>query len=301
MNSSVKTVLLIVGLLFLLLAGSSLFIVHEGQEGIMLRLGEIATDKQGKVIEYGPGLHFKYPFINSIRYFDIRLQTLDIKSSRIVTKEKKDVIVDYYVKWWIDNSAQYYKATGGSAYKAQVLLEQKLNSQLRAEFGKRKIVDVVSGERDDIMDILQKKADEQARGLGIKVKDVRIKAIDLPPSTTEAIYRKMRTDMEKIANRHRADGKRDAEEIEAKADATVSVMLAKAKSQGNEIRAQGQAKAAAIYAQAYKRNQDFFAFYRSLQAYKQSFASSRDILILDDSSQFFDYFKQSSVKALVKK
>ncbi len=291
MNSSLRTSAFIVFLIVLLLLGSSLYTVREGQKALLLRLGELTKTLSGQVREYGPGLHFKIPFINHVRVFDVRLQTLDIKSSRIVTLEKKDVMVDYYVKWRIEDLAKYFKATGGNEFKAQTLLEQKLNTALRAEFGKRTIADVVSGERDDVMEILKAKADVQAQGLGVAIQDVRIKGIDLPESTSEAIYQRMRADMEKIANRHRADGKRDAEAIQAKADAKVTVLLAKVNSEGKEIRAKGQADAARIYAEAYQKNPEFFALYRSLKAYEESFNSKQDVLVLNDSSQFFDYFK----------
>jgi membrane protease subunit HflC len=291
MNSSLRTSAFIVFLIVLLLLGSSLYTVREGQKALLLKLGELTKTLSGQVREYGPGLHFKIPFINHVRVFDVRLQTLDIKSSRIVTLEKKDVMVDYYVKWRIEDLAKYFKATGGNEFKAQTLLEQKLNTALRAEFGKRTIADVVSGERDDVMEILKAKADVQAQGLGVAIQDVRIKGIDLPESTSEAIYQRMRADMEKIANRHRADGKRDAEAIQAKADAKVTVLLAKVNSEGKEIRAKGQADAARIYAEAYQKNPEFFALYRSLKAYEESFNSKQDVLVLNDSSQFFDYFK----------
>lgn len=290
-NSSLRTTAFIAFLIAILILGSSLYTVQEGQEALLLRLGELTKTVDGKVREYGPGLHFKLPFINHVRTFDVRLQTLDIKSSRIVTSEKKDVMVDYFVKWRIEDLAKYFKATGGNEFKAQTLLEQNLNTALRAEFGKRTIADVVSGERDDVMDILKSKADKQAQELGVAIQDVRIKGIDLPNSTSFAIYQRMRADMEKIANRHRADGKRDAEAIQAKADAEVTVLLAKVNSEGKEVRAKGQADAAKIYADAYTQNPEFFALYRSLKAYEESFQSKQDVLVLNDSSEFFEYFK----------
>ena len=285
----------IVLILFLLL--TSLFTITQGQHAIILRLGRLVIDnKSDKVKVFSPGLHVKMPFIETVRTFDTRIQTLDIKSSRIVTKEKKDVIVDYYVKWRIEDLSQYFKATGGIQFKAENLLEQQLNTYLRAQFGKRTISDVVSGGRDDLMEVLRERAEEQASHLGIDVVDVRIKGIELPANTSNAIYQRMRADMQKIANRHRADGNASAEAIQAAADAKVTVLLAKARSQGQMIRAQGQAKAAAIYAQAFNQNKDFFAFYRSLKAYEASFNSKQDILVLDENSQFFNYFKNGLSK-----
>ena len=171
------------------------------------------------------------------------------------------------------------------------MLEQQLNTSLRAQFGKRTISDVVSGGRDDVMDVLRDNAEQQASQLGIHVVDVRIKGIELPANTSNAIYQRMRADMQKIANHHRADGHAQAEEIQAMADAKVTILLAKARSEGQIIRAQGQAQAAEIYAQAFSQNQDFFAFYRSLKAYEASFNNKDDILVLDPNSSFFDYFK----------
>ncbi len=278
----------------LLLVGfTSLFTITQGQHAILLRLGRLVTDaKTNEVKIVPPGLHMKVPFIENVRAFDTRIQTLDIKSSRIVTKEKKDVIVDYYVKWRIENLARYFKATGGNQFKAETLLEQQLNTYLRAQFGKRTISDVVSGGRDDLMDILRERAEQQAGQLGIHVVDVRIKGIELPANTSNAIYQRMRADMQKIANRHRADGHAAAEAIQAAADAHVTVLLAKARSEAQMIRARGQAKAASIYGQAFSQNQDFFAFYRSLKAYESSFDNKQDILVLDQDSAFFTYFKQ---------
>ena len=293
--------------LVLLLSLTSLFTITQGQHGIILRLGRLVNDRTTEKVKIlGPGLHAKMPFVETVRLFDTRIQTLDIKSSRIVTKEKKDVIVDYYVKWRIENLAHYFKSTGGNQFKADTLLEQQLNTSLRAEFGRRTISDLVSGGRDDMMDVLRKHAEQQAGQLGIHVVDVRIKGIELPANTSNAIYQRMRADMQKIANRHRADGQAEAEAIQAAADAQVTILLAKARSEGQVTRARGQAKAAEIYANAYNKNSDFFAFYRSLKAYVGSFNNKQDILVLDQSSAFFEYFKHGlttgrGVKASVAK
>lgn len=276
---------------------SCFFTVTQGYEGIVLRLGRLVMDPQtGEEKILGAGLHAKWPFIESVRVFDARLQTLDIKSSRIVTKEKKDVMVDYYVKWRIVDMARYFKSTGGNELKASTLLEQQLNTSLRAEFGKRTIPDLVSGVRDDVMEVLRQKAQQQASGLGIKVIDVRIKGIELPENTSNAIYQRMRADMQKIANRHRADGQANAEAIQAQADANVTVLLATARSVGQTLRAKGQAEASGIYAAAFNQNKEFFAFYRSLKAYEASFTSKQDWLVLDQSSAFFEYFNHGLSK-----
>lgn len=278
-------------LFILIILFSSVFTIYQGQQGILLRLGRLVTNDQGQVKVLNPGLHFKTPFIENVRLFDTRIQTMDIKSTRIVTKEKKDVMVDYYVKWQITNLAQYFKSTGGNQFKAETLLEQQLNTLLRAQFGKRTISDV-SGGRDDVMVILRTAAEKQAGELGIKVVDVRLKGIELPANTSNAIYQRMRADMQKLANRHRADGQAAAEQIQAKADADITVLLAKIRSKAQQMRAIGQAEAAEIYAKAYGQNPEFFTLFRSLRAYEGSFNSKSDILVLDQSSAFFDYFKQ---------
>ena len=298
MMKSTKTLLGVVGFVILLLMMTCLFTITQGQQGILLRLGRLVIDSKTQSVRILlPGLHLKMPFIENVRVFDTRIQTLDIKSSRIVTKEKKDVIVDYYAKWRIENLAQYFKSTGGNAFKAETLLEQQLNTSLRAQFGKRTISDLVSGGRDDVMDVLQASAEGQASQLGIHVVDVRIKGIELPANTSNAIYQRMRADMQKIANHHRADGQASAEAIQASADARVTILLAQASSEGQVVRAQGQAKAAQIYAQAFGQNKEFFAFYRSLKAYEASFNNKNDILVLDQSNAFFDYFKNGFDKS----
>lgn len=297
-----KIAAIVLGCITLIVVFASLFTITQGQNAIILRLGRLVNvPKTDKVKVFLPGLHAKWPIIEQVRLFDTRIQTLDIKSSRIVTKEKKDVIVDYYVKWRIEDLARYFKTTGGNQFKAETLLEQQLNTYLRAQFGKRTISNVVSGGRDDLMDVLRERAQEQAGMLGIHVVDVRIKGIELPPNTSNQIYQRMRADMRTIANRHRADGHAAAEAIQAGADAKVAVLLAQARSDGQLIRAQGQAKAAAIYAEAFGQNPNFFALYRSLQAYRASFNNKKDFLILDPDSAFFNYFKQGPLKGAVAK
>nr|MCH9689842.1 protease modulator HflC [Gammaproteobacteria bacterium] len=226
----------VAGVVFIIFLGC-LFTITQGEQGILLRLGKLVRDTQTNDIKVlKPGLHVKLPFADSTRIFDTRLQTLDIKSSRIVTKEKKDVLVDYYVKWRIVDLSRYFKATGGNQFKAETLLEQQLNTSLRAQFGKRTISDVVSGGRDDVMEVLREGAEVGASKLGIHVVDVRIKGIELPANTSNAIYQRMRADMQKIANRHRADGQAEAEAIQAGADAKVTVVLATARSNGEKIK-----------------------------------------------------------------
>lgn len=294
--STKKTAISILLITLLIFLFASLFTVYQGEHAIILRLGRLVNDSQTEQVKiFGPGLHMKTPFIETVRLFDTRIQTLDIKSSRIVTREKKDVMVDYFAKWRVDNMAQYFKSTGANSLKAETLLEQQLNTLLRAEFGKRTIPELVSGERGDVMATLRQTAEKQAGQLGITVVDVRIKGIELPANTSNAIYQRMRADMQKIANRHRADGHAEAESVQAEADAAVTVLLATARSEGQKTRALGKAKAAEIYASAYGQNKTFFSFYRSMLAYEGSFNTKQDIFVLDQSSAFFDYFKGKSV------
>ncbi len=281
----------------LFVAFTSVYTVREGQHGLLLRLGKLSVDSKTKLPRvYNPGLHFKLPFVNSARIFDTRMQTLDMKSSRIVTAEKKDVLVDYYAKWRIADLARYFTSTGGNELRAETLLEQKLNDGLRAQFGKRNISEVVSGERTDIMETLQQQANASAKSLGIKVIDVRIKRIDLPDEVSSAVYERMRAERERVATEHRAEGKSKAEAIRANADAKVTVILATARSHAKKVRGKGDAQAARIYANAYSKDADFFAFYRSLIAYRHSFAKRRDMLVLKPDSQFFRYFNDAEGK-----
>lgn len=295
--NGLKTTLGVLLVLVVMVMLSSLFIVTQGQHAILLRLGRLVDDNHtDKVKVLSPGLHFKTPFIESVRLFDTRIQTLDIKSSRIVTAEKMDVIVDYYVKWRIEDLARYFRATGGNQFRAETLLEQQINTSLRAQLGKRNISELDSGGRDDLMKLLRDNAEKQASGLGVAVVDVRMKGIEFPPVTSNFFYQTMRAGMQEIANRHRANGYAQAETIQAIADADVAVSLSRATSEGQVLRAKGIAEAANIYAEAFGKNKEFFVFYRSLKAYEASFNSKQDIMVLDQSSAFFDYFKHSLIK-----
>jgi membrane protease subunit HflC len=296
MNKTTRTSIGILLFIAAALMFTSLFTVTEGQHAMLLRLGRLVKDTTGQALILAPGLHIKAPFIDRVYLLDTRIQTLDIKSSRIVTKEKKDVMVDYYAKWRVKNLDQYFRATGGNSMKALNLLEQQLNTLIRAEFGKRTIPDLVSGERGDVMKVLLQAAVKQASELGIEVVDVRIKGIELPANTSNAIYQRMRANMQKLANSHRAEGSAKAEALRAEADAKVAIILAQAQSEGQKTRAQGEAQAAEVYAKAFGQNKSFFAFFRSLLAYEASFTSKQDILVLDQSSPFFEYFKNGILK-----
>jgi len=264
----------------------SAFTVKQWEMAIKLRLGEIMD------ADYKPGLHWMIPFINNVKTFDGRIQTLDARPQRFLTVEKKDVIVDSFVKWRIANVGQYYRSTGGNSGRTASLLAERINTSLRDEFGKRKIVEVVSGERSEIMALLTKDADEKASELGVEVIDVRIKRIDLPSEVSGSVYERMRAERERVARDLRAKGDEAAERIQAEAERQRTVILANAYRDAEKLRGEGDAKAASIYAKAYETNSEFYAFYRSLSAYRSVFTSSGNMMVLKPDSEFFEYFNK---------
>ncbi len=292
---AINTVIFIVVIVILLILYSSMFVVVQGQKAIVLRLGQIVMfDGQPKI--YEPGLHFKTPFVTTVKLFDTRIQTLVEKSSRMLTQEQKYLLVDYYVKWRISNLAKYYTTTGGYTASADQLLSQKVNDSMRAEFGKRSISDVISDQRLSIMGILKKNANQASQELGVDVIDVRINAIDLPQDVSNSVFMRMQSEREQVASKRRSDGKALAEAIRANADAKVTVMIATAKEQASQIRAKGQSIAAQIYSDTYAKDPEFYGFYRSLQAYQNTFSSKRDVIVLSPDSQFFHYFNSDKVE-----
>ena len=268
-----------------LLVYSSTFIVNEWETAIKLQLGEfVGTD-------YAPGLHFKVPILQEVKTFDRRIQTLDLPPQRFLTVEKKDVIVDSYAKWRIADPAQYYRSTGGSVARTSRLLGERIGTGLRDEFGKRTIQEVVSEDRSELMVELRKKSDLQANELGVEVIDVRINKIDLPPEVSESVYMRMRAERERVASDLRAKGKEAAERIRADADRQRTVTLADAYKESEQARGEGDAKATEIYAKAYSADADFYAFYRSLGAYRGAFGAGGDMMVLQPESEFFRYFR----------
>lgn len=248
----------ILGFIIFILLLSSFYTVTEGERALLLRLGELVKNpKTGEVKVIQPGIHFKMPFVTNVRYFDVRLRTLNVDSSRILTKEQKYVLVDYYAKWRIDNLALYFKRTRGFSAQTEQLLQQKTNDALRAAFGQHNIKDVVSGERLNIMTALQQKTNKSAEELGVKVVDVRIVGIDLPSQVRDSVFQRMRTQREQVATRFRAEGQAKSESIKATVDRQVAVMIAKAKTQAQKIRAKGDGEAAGIYTAAYSKNPGF--------------------------------------------
>ncbi|RQX23876.1 protease modulator HflC [Aeromonas caviae] len=270
---------------------SSIFIVDEGQNGIVVQFGKVKRVDSGEPRLYEPGLHFKVPLIDQVRKMDARIQTLEGQADRFVTSEKKDLIIDSYVKWKIEDFSKYYLATGGgNKIQAEDLLKRKINNGLRSEIGNRTIKDIVSGERSTVMeDALMKMA--RSSELGIKVVDVRIKQINLPVEVSSSIYQRMRAERTAVAREHRSQGREQAEILRADIDRKVTVMIADAESNARQLRGEGDAEAARIYADSYKKDPEFFSFVRSMEAYRKSFAGGNDLMVLKPDSEFFRYLK----------
>ena len=279
-------ILIVAVLGLLILASTSMYTVDQRQNAMVFQLGEVvAVDKQ-------PGLYFKLPLVQNVRYFDTRVLTLDpTEPDRFITSEKKNVLVDYFAKWRIIDVKQYYVSVGGDEIRAQTRLQQTINDGLRAEFGKRSIHDVVSGERDQIMATLRQKADQDARKIGVQVLDVRLKHVNLPQEVSESVYRRMEAERKRVANELRSTGSAEAEKIKADADRQRQVIIANAYRDAQTLKGEGDAKASTIYATAYSKNPEFYAFYRSMDAYRQSFKSKSDVLVLEPNTAFFKYMK----------
>lgn len=267
----------------------SLYTVDQHQRAILFQLGEVVTD------DIEPGLHLMKPFINNVRKFDARIQTMDAEPERYLTSEKKNVIVDSFVKWRIKDVARFYTATGGGdSERANLRLSQIIKDGLRDEFGKRTIQEVISGERNQIMDVLTVKANKQAQELGVEVVQVRVMRIDLPPEVSSSVYQRMEAERQRVAKDLRSKGMEAAERIRAEADRMRTVLLAEAFGDAEQIRGDGDARAAEIYAKAYNKDPEFYTLYRSLNAYTKSFASKDDVLVIDPNSEFFKYLKSST-------
>ncbi|HCA27191.1 MAG TPA: protease modulator HflC [Betaproteobacteria bacterium] len=290
MSQSKSSLFIVAGLAVLLLLSLSAFTVDQRQNAIVFQLGKIVS------VKTNPGLYFKVPVLQNVRYFDTRIRTFDSMPERFITSEKKNVIVDSFVKWRVVDPLQYYVSVGGDERQAEVRLAQTINDSLRAEFGKRTVHDVISGERDKIMSILRTKADSDAEKMGVKVLDVRLKRVDLAPAISESVYRRMEAERKRVANELRAEGAADAEKIRADADRQREIIIAEAYRQAQKIKGAGDAKAAAIYAKAYRRNPEFYSFYRSLEAYRNSFKNKSDLMVLAPNSDFFKYMKNPNVK-----
>lgn len=272
----------------LIVASMCLFTVDQRQNAIVFQFGEI-RDLVGE-----PGLHFKWPLIQNVRYFDKRILTFDsAEPERFLTSEKKNVLVDSFVKWKIVDAKQYYVSVGGDEARAQTRLTQAVNAGLREEFGKRTLHEVVSGERDKIMEEMRSKADADARAIGVQIIDVRLKRVDLPLEVSESVYRRMEAERKRVANELRSQGAAEAEKIRADADKQREIIVAESYREAQRVKGEGDAKSTAIYAAAFGQNPEFYAFYRSLDAYRNSFRSKSDVLVVEPSSEFFKYLKSS--------
>ncbi|RLV61313.1 protease modulator HflC [Parashewanella curva] len=290
-------IVLVIIAIFIGLGISSLFKVDEGERAIVSRFGKVnKVEIDGKPITevYKPGLHFKIPVIDKVRYMDARIQTLDSDADRFLTSEKKDLMVDSYVKWRVQDFEKYYERTQVGPIVDRLLA--KVNNDLRIEFGRRTIKEIVSGSRDELQINTLKNAQESAKDLGIEVVDVRVKQINLPDSVSSSIYKRMRANREAVAKEHRAEGQEQSEVIKATADAQVTVRIADANRQAMITRGQGDAEAAKIFANAYKKDPEFYAFLRSLEAYRESFGNHSDVMVLSPDSDFFKYLKGSDKK-----
>lgn len=268
----------------IVVAFASTFTVHVRDRAIKLELGDVVN------ADYEPGLHFQIPFYQTVYRFDDRILTMDAAPDRVLTIEKKNLIVDAFMKWEIVDTVRFFESTGGNEELARSRLHEFVKNQLYDEFGKRTINEVVSGERIQIMNAVQSVVDEKSSDLGVNVIDVRIKKTELPESVRQPVYERMEQERNAVAARYRAEGREEAQRIRAEANREVEEILAQAYREAQTLRGEGDARAAEIYAQAYQEDAEFYSFYRSLLAYENSFDGGRDSLVLEPNSEFFDYF-----------
>jgi membrane protease subunit HflC len=280
--------LLIAAVLLLVLGASAVFQIQETETAIKLQLGKVQR------ADYEPGLHLKFPFVEQVLKFDKRVQTLDSASELYLTNEKKNVVVDSFVKWRISDPERFYTSVGGSPSRTNDRLSVVVQKRLKDEIGKRTLQQVVSGERGVIMDSLQTSARGQAADLGIEIIDVRIKRVDLPEKVSQSVYDRMSAERGQVAKLFRSEGEERARQIRAEAEREREVILAEAERDAEKLRGEGDGKSTEIYAAAYGRDKEFYSFYRSLQAYRRTFSNGSDVLLLDPKSQFFRYFKNST-------
>lgn len=287
-----KTLGFVIGLLIIAFIGAnSLYIISEYQRGVLLRLGKLHDN------DIKPGLHVKIPFVDEVRVFDARILTVDTRPERFLTIEKKSMEVDSFTKWRIIDVGKYYTATNGEEERAQRLLSQRVNEGLRNQFAQRSLQEVVSGERDLLMVELVDQLNQFTQtSLGVEVIDVRVKKIDLPATLSEAVFRRMRAEREREAREARSKGREQAEIIRADADRQKAIIEAEAYRDAELLRGEGDAKAASIYAQAYNKDPEFYAFQRSLTAYRNAFNSKDDIMLVDPDGDFFRYLNDANAK-----
>nr|WP_136251059.1 protease modulator HflC [Ningiella ruwaisensis] len=289
-----KNISIILVVILAIFAYNSVFVVAEGTRAIVITFGKVAQNSDGTTRVYEPGLHFKIPVFDRVERLDARIQTLDERADRFVTVDKEDLIVDSYVKWKIEDFGRYWLSTSGIKENAEVLLKQKVNNGLRSEFGMRTIQQIVSGERSELMDEAMIQASDSSDELGVKIVDVRVKQINLPQEISNSIFDRMRAERAAAAREYRSEGQEQAEIIRANVDAKVTVMLADAERNARQLRGEGDAQAAQIYAQAYSKDPEFFSFIRSMDAYRASFNSKQDIIVVEPDSDFFRYLNSQT-------
>jgi len=283
-----NVLIIFIALTLVVLATKTMYVIKETERGVLLRFGEVVDP------DLEPGLHFKIPFVNSVRKFDGRVLTVDSPPERYFTQEKKALMVDSYAKFKVSDTAKFYTATNGEESRAVALLAQRINDGLRNQVAVRTVQEVVSGERDELVQALTEELTVVAQeGLGVEVIDVRVKQIDLPPDVSESVYRRMNAEREKEAREHRSQGQELAEGIRAAADREVTVLKANAYRDSELIRGEGDATATAIYAKAFDQDPEFYSFTRSLKAYQNAFQGNGDIMLVQPDSEFFRYLKDS--------
>jgi membrane protease subunit HflC len=271
-----------------LLASSTLYTVDQRQNAIVFQLGEV------KEVVTKPGLHFKWPLLQNVRLFDMRILTFDdAEPLRFLTQGNRPVLVDSFVKWRISDVRQYYVSVQGDEFRAQTRIKQTVSGTLRDEFGLRGLHEVVSGEREQIMSEVRRKVDQDLERIGVKIVDVRLKRVDLPQDVSESVYRRMEAERKRIANEARSTGAAEAEKIRADAERQREVILAEAYRDAQRVRGEGDGKSAGIYAAAFNQNPEFYAFYRSMEAYRSTFRGRNDIMLLEPNSDFLRYFRDS--------
>lgn len=281
------TGVVVIGLLVLILVlAMSLYTVDQRKAAIKFQLGEVVA------VQTEPGLYFLVPVFQNVRLYDTRIQTLDARDAeRFLTSENKNVLVDSFVKWRIIDVRQYFVSVRGDPVAAEARISQTVNDALRAEFAKRTVHDVVSGERDTVMNTVADKVDKDVKGIGVEVVDVRLKRVDLVPEISSDVYRRMESERKRVANELRATGQAEGEKIKAEADRSRQITVAEAYRDAQRIKGEGDAQAARVYAEAFQRNPEFYSFYRSMEAYRQGLRTKGDVMVLDPSSDFFRYFK----------
>jgi modulator of FtsH protease HflC len=281
-----SAILLVVAVVGALLFSMSVYVVDQRKAAIKFQLGEVIA------VQTHPGLYFLVPFLQNVRLYDTRIQTMEPREpERFLTSENRNVLVDSFVKWRVIDVRQYYVSVNGDPFLAEARIAQTVNDALRAEFARHTVHDVVSGERDKIMAVVSKRVDEDLHRIGVQIVDVRLKRVDFVPEISSDVFRRMESERKRVANELRATGQAESEKIKADADRQRQVIVAEAYRDAQRVKGEGDAQASRIYAEAYGRDPEFYSFYRSLEAYRQSLHSKSDVLVLDPSSDFFRYLK----------